>query len=449
MKLPEEFRLFAPWERAVDRILSPLEEFIKSQTASALALMTMTVVALILANSPLKENYHHFFEKELALVFGSWELRMTLHHWINDGLMAFFFFLIGLEIKREILVGELSNFKAALLPVVAALGGMVFPAAIYALVNYGEPTLRGWGIPMATDIAFAISVLVLLRRYVPSGLVTFLIALAIVDDLGAVVVIALFYTGDLNFEALAWALGVWGLLWAFNRAGIYRSLPYFIGGVTLWLLILASGVHATIAGVLTAFTVPTRPRLIPGYFKDILQRFLNACKEAPTTSPYMLSPCQKKVIQAIHMAVEGVQPPSLRMEHALHLPVALVVIPLFALANAGISLEPEVFTGVWRHPVSLGIILGLVVGKTVGIAGAAWLVSKLGLASLPRGVKPSQLIGVGFLAGIGFTMCLFIAELSWPGEEELLQQAKMGILLASFLSGLLGYIWLRFLAYSE
>ncbi|OAQ20798.1 Na+/H+ antiporter NhaA [Thermosulfurimonas dismutans] len=447
LQLPDEFRLFAPWERAVDKILSPIEEFIKTQTASAMVLMVMTVVALVLANSPVNGAYHHFFEKELALVFGSWELRMSLHHWINDGLMAFFFFLIGLEIKREILVGELSDFKAALLPVIAAIGGMIFPAIIYALVNHGEPTIRGWGIPMATDIAFAISVLVLLRRYVPSGLVTFLIALAIVDDLGAVIIIALFYTHAIDFKALGGAFGVWTLLWTFNRAGIYHGLPYFIGGTILWLLMLASGVHATIAGVLTAFTVPTRPKLIPGYFKDVLQRFLKACEAVPVSAaPHTLTPYQKEVIQAIHTAVRDVQPPSLRMEHALHLPVALVIIPLFALANAGIHMEPGALAEVFAHPVSLGIVLGLVVGKTVGIAGTAWLVSRLGLAFLPTGVRPSQLVGVGFLAGIGFTMCLFITELAWPGEEALLQQAKMGILLASLLAGIAGYLWLRFVS---
>ena len=447
LKVPEEYRLFAPWEKAADRIISPIEEFIQKQTASAMLLVVMTLIALVLANSPLSEAYHHFFEKELALVFNSWELRMTLHHWINDALMVFFFFMIGLEIKRELLEGELSNLKVALLPVIAAVGGMLVPATIYALINYGEPTLKGWGIPMATDIAFSISALVLLRRYVPSTLVTFLVALAIVDDLGAVIVIALFYTRNINLEALGGALGVWGLLWIFNRAGISHWVPYFVGGVILWLFMLFSGVHATIAGVLTAFAIPSRPKLIPAYLGEILQKYLEVCDDVPASkAPHTLTSCQKKIIQSIHMAVKDVQPPSLRMEHALHIPVALGVIPIFALANAGVHLEPEALVRAFAHPVSLGIILGLVVGKTVGIAGSSWLAFKLGIASLPRGARPLQLVGVGMLAGIGFTMSLFISQLSWPGEKTLLQQAKMGILLASSLAALTGYLWLRFVS---
>ncbi|WP_297058790.1 Na+/H+ antiporter NhaA [Thermosulfurimonas sp.] len=446
---PEEFRLYAPWEKAVDRLLTPLEEFIRSQTASALILLFMTVVALVMANSPLGKAYHHFFEQELALRFGSGEISMSLHHWINEGLMTFFFFLIGLEIKREILVGELSNPRAALLPVVAAVGGMVLPALLYALVNHGKPTLNGWGIPMATDIAFAISVLVLLRRHIPRGLITFLIALAIVDDLGAVLVIALFYTQTLNLKALAGAMAVWGLLWIFNRAGLYRSGLYLAGGVVLWWFMLSSGVHATLAGVLTALAVPSRPKLIPRYFKDVLQKLLRACEDRPTYPHYTLTPGQKEVIQAIHAAVESVQPPSLKMEHALHLPVALGIIPLFALANAGLHLEIQKILGIFHHPVSLGIVLGLVIGKVTGISGTAWLLNRLGIAPLPRGVRTPHLIGVGFLAGIGFTMCIFMAELSFPGEKILLEQAKMGILLASLLAGLIGYLWLRYLASPE
>ena len=444
LKLPQEFRLFAPWEQAADKILSPLEEFIQSQTASALALILMTIISLILANSPWREVYHHFFEQELAISLGSWRLSMSLHHWINDGLMAFFFFLVGLEIKREILVGELSDFKAALLPVLAAVGGMLVPAFLYALVNWGKPTIGGWGIPMATDIAFAISVLVLLGRRIPPALVTFFIALAIVDDLGAVVVIAIFYTDSINLFPLLTALGVWGLLWIFNRGGIHSAFPYFLGGVALWGLMLASGIHATIAGVLTALAIPTKPKIIPQHFDRVLERLLEACRSIDPRERCVLNHDQKLVINAVYTAAVDVQPPSLRMEHALHLPVALLVIPLFALANAGVPLSGKALAGVFHHPVSLGIILGLVVGKALGIAGTAWLAIKLGLAPLPTGARGIQLLGVGLLGGIGFTMSIFIAELAWPGQEELLTQAKMGILCASLLAGILGYLWLRF-----
>ncbi len=449
LQLPKEFRLFAPWEHAADRIISPLEEFIKSQTSSALALVFMTLLSLILANSSLQEVYHHFFEQKVAISFGDWRLSMSLHHWINDGLMALFFFLVGLEIKREILIGELSDFKAALLPVLAALGGMFVPALFYAVLNWGKPTLGGWGIPMATDIAFAISVLVLLGRRIPPSLVTFLVALAIVDDLGAVVVIALFYTDTVHVLPLALALGVWGLLWIFNRGGIHSIFPYFLGGVLMWGLMLASGIHATIAGVLTALAVPTQPKIIPQHFDRVLERLLDACRSVSPSGGHHLSPEQKLVIHAVYAAAIDAQPPSLRLEHALHLPVALLVIPLFALANAGVPLSLKALTGVFAHPVSLGIIVGLVLGKMLGILGTTWAALKLGVASLPSGARMSQILGVGLLGGIGFTMSIFIAELAWPGQEELLTQAKMGIICASLLAGSSGYLWLRFFSSSS
>lgn len=445
-KIPEKVRLFAPWERAMDRVLTPLEEFIHSQTATSLALVLMTVVALVLANSPLGHAYHQLFEQPLTLALGPWQVSMSLHHWINDGLMAFFFFLIGLEIKRELLVGELSNLRAALLPVIAAVGGMLIPALIYVAINWGEPTMNGWGIPMATDIAFAISALVLLGRRVSPALVTFLIALAIVDDLGAVAVIALFYTDTIVVNALLAALVVWGVLWLFNRAGIYRIWPYALGGVLMWSFMLASGVHATVAGVLTALAIPARPKIKPQYFDEVVDGLLHAFRKSPDQDPLRLSEDQKGVILSVERVALDVQPPSMRLEHALHLPVALLVIPLFALANAGIEMSAEALAGAFAHPVSLGIILGLVLGKMIGIAGGAWLAVKLGVAALPTGARLSQLVGIGLLGGIGFTMSIFIAELAWPGQAELLAQAKMGILLASLIAGVSGYAWLRWVA---
>jgi NhaA family Na+:H+ antiporter len=351
-----------------------------------------------------------------------------------------------IEIKRELLVGELSNIRAALLPVLAAIGGMVVPALIYMGLNWGHPTVNGWGIPMATDIAFAISVLVLLGNRIPPALVTFLIALAIVDDLGAVAVIALFYTDTIVFDALMAALAVWGILWLFNRAGIYRVWPYALGGVIMWSFMLASGIHATVAGVLTALAIPARPKIKPQYFDNVVEGLLDKFRKEPPKDELTLGETQKGVILAVHSTVIGVQPPSMRLEHVLHIPVALIVIPLFALANAGVHISSEALTGAFTHPVSLGIIAGLVLGKMIGIAGTAFLAMKLGIAPLPTGARVSQLIGIGLLGGIGFTMSIFIAELAWPGQPELLQQAKMGILLASLIAGISGYAWLRWVS---
>ncbi len=442
-QVPERFRLYAPWERVTDRVLTPLEAFLHTQTASAMALLSMTIVALILANSPIGAGYHHLFEQKLTLALGEWQVSMSLHHWINDGLMAFFFFLIGLEIKRELLVGELSDLKAAMLPVMAAIGGMVMPALIYVAINWGEPTINGWGIPMATDIAFAIAALMLLSRWVPAALVTFLVALAIVDDLGAVAVIAIFYTDTIVLDALLASIAVLGILWMFNLMGIYRAWPYALGGVVMWSFMLASGVHATIAGVLTALAIPARPKIRPHAFDELLDGFLTKFRQTPEYEAPVLDETQKGIIRTVGMVVRDVQPPSMRLEHALHLPVALMVIPLFALANAGIHINGEALISAFQHPVSLGIILGLVLGKMLGIAGFAWLAVKLGMATLPSGARMHQLVGIGFLGGIGFTMSIFIAELAWPGQPELLQQAKMGILMASLLAGISGYVWLR------
>ncbi|WP_457756017.1 Na+/H+ antiporter NhaA [Thermodesulfatator indicus] len=443
--LPEDYRVFAPWEKVTDRILTPIERFIKSQTATALSLMIMTVVSLILANSPLSEAYHHFFKTPITLCFGDHCFSLTLHHWINDGLMTLFFFLIGLEIKREILVGELANLKAALLPVLAAIGGMIVPALFYVSMNYGKPTIDGWGIPMATDIAFAISVIVLLGRRIPTSLLTFLVALAIVDDLGAVLVIALFYTKSINFVALGVAALILAGLTILNLAGIRHVLPYFLGGLCVWAAMLVSGVHATVAGVLTAFTIPSTPKLNPLHFRDTLNLLLKGkCK--PSTDPRILTETQQTIVEAVHTVAVEVRSPLWRMEHALHLPVALIVIPLFALANAGVKLDLSAITAIWQDSIASGVFLGLLLGKPLGIVSMTWLGQKLKLVSFPPGVKLVHYVGVGLLAGIGFTMSIFIAELAFYGEADHLAKAKAAIILASFMAGVLGYTWLRLLS---
>jgi NhaA family Na+:H+ antiporter len=439
-------RIYAPWEKHFKKISTPFEHFLHAQTTTGIVLMFMTVLALILANSPLSEMYAHFFHTNIDLTVGSWELSHSIHHWINDGLMAIFFFIIGLEIKREVLVGELSNIKVAILPILAAIGGMILPALIYLGINYGGEGASGWGIPMATDIAFAISALVLLGKRVSSALVTFLVALAIVDDLGAVIVIAIFYTEQIQFLPLALAGGMFLIMIAFNRFGIRAILPYFILGLFMWFFMLESGVHATIAGVIAAMTIPSKPKRAPKDFVEYNKSLLDEYKKHPVCEDHILNERQKSILLNIQDSIDAVHSPAARLEHDLHLPIALVIIPLFALANAGISIDFASLPTTIMTPVSLGIMMGLVLGKVLGIFGVAWIAIKSGVASLPEGSTMNQLFGVAFLGGIGFTMSIFVADLAFVGNDALIFQAKVGILAASLFAGLFGYFWLRFVA---
>jgi len=441
-------KLYAPWEKAFKKVATPFEHFLHAQTTTGIVLMFMTVVALILANSPLSESYAHFFHTKIDLNVGSWALSNTIHHWINDGLMAIFFFIIGLEIKREILAGELSNIKVAILPILAAIGGMIFPALIYLGINYGTPSASGWGIPMATDIAFAISALVLLGKRVPTALVTFLVALAIVDDLGAVLVIAIFYTDQINFIPLGLAGSMFLILIAFNRFGIHAILPYFIVGLFMWFFMLESGVHATIAGVIAALTIPSRPKYSPVSFSKQTKELLEQYEKCPMGEDHQLKEEQKAILLNIKDKIDAIGTPAARLEHDLHLPVALIIIPLFALANAGIAIDFSSITDTILQPISLGIICGLIIGKVLGIFGVAWLAIKLKIASLPKGSTMNQIFGVAFLGGIGFTMSIFVADLAFIGDATSIFQAKIGILAASLFAGLFGYFWLRFIAKS-
>ena len=449
MKHLKDDKIYSPWEKTFNKFSSPFDEFLNQQTTTGLVLIFMTVVALVLANSPLQHAYHHIFETYFVIGFGGFQINNSIHHWINDGLMALFFFLIGLEIKREVLVGELSDIKNAILPIVAALGGVIVPAIIFYQINMGLPSEDGWGIPMATDIAFAVSALVLLGRRVPVALVVFLVALAIVDDLIAVGVIALFYTEQINTMPLLGALAFFVVLIIFNRFGIHRPLPYFIVGVVMWVFMLESGVHATIAGILAAMAIPSRPSFSPEYFSDKMQKLTEKFKEHKLDEDLQLNDQQKVILHEMEMKIHNIQAPLNRMEHGLHLPISLIVIPLFALANAGIAIDFGGIGSAILEPVTLGVMLGLVIGKVVGIAGVSFIVIKLGFAKLPDGSTFSQLFGVSLLAGIGFTMSIFIASLAWPGNAELLLQAKIGILLASIFAGIAGYLWLRYVAKSD
>ncbi len=441
-------KLYAPWEKAFKKVSTPFEHFIHAQTTTGMMLMFMTVLALILANTPLTESYAHFFHTKVDLNIGSWKLSHTIHHWINDGLMAVFFFIIGLEIKREILVGELSNIKVAILPILAAIGGMVFPALIYFGINAGTEGAAGWGIPMATDIAFAISALVLLGNRVPTALVTFLVALAIVDDLGAVLVIAIFYTEQINMLPLGLAGVSFLILVLFNRFGIHMVLPYFIVGLFMWFFMLESGVHATIAGVIAALAIPSKPKQAPVEFTNNTRNLLDEYDSYPVATDHMMHERQKAILLNIKDKIDSIGTPAARLEHSLHLPVALIIIPLFALANAGITIDFNSISTTIVEPISLGIIVGLILGKVLGIFGVSWLAIKLKIATLPQGSTMSQIFGVAFLGGIGFTMSIFVADLAFLNTPELIFQAKIGILAASLFAGLFGYFWLRYIAKS-
>jgi NhaA family Na+:H+ antiporter len=435
----------APWEKAFDRVLTPLENFIHRQTTSAVLLMLCAVLALCLANSRWNDAYHHIVEMPFVIGFQNFSLEMSLHHWINDGLMALFFFVVGLELKREILVGELADPKQALLPIIAAIGGMFVPALIYMGINPQGHAFDGWGIPMATDIAFALGTLALLGNRIPKSLLTFLVALAIVDDLGAVIVIALFYTEALDLNALVAVILILACLISFNLGGIRHPLPYILFGMLLWLAMLKSGVHATLAGIFLAFSIPMRPKYDPDRFLFHANTMIMQIKEAYNKEKNIIKNDEmRSKIFALGEGVNLVQAPAQILEHKMHLPSAYLIIPIFSLANAGIPIEWTSFGNNISHPVSLGIMAGLVLGKLIGVAGFTWIAVKLGLSKLPEGLNFNHIVGAGLMAGIGFTMAIFIAELGFAHHPEDLLLAKTGILLASFIAGISGFIWLFF-----
>lgn len=439
-------KLYSPWEKTFQKVVTPFEKFLHAQTTTGIILIFTTIIALILANSPLAEEYLHIFHANIDIFVNKFGLSMSIHHWINDGLMATFFFIIGLEIKRNILVGELSDIKVAMLPIISALGGMIMPAIIYYSLNYDGAGAHGWGIPMATDIAFAISALVLLKNRVSTALVTFLVALAIVDDLGAVVVIALFYTDQIHMTYLGLAFASLFVMIMFNRFGIHAVLPYFTVGLIMWFFMLESGVHATIAGVIAAMAIPSRAKYAPINFSIHMKNQLDEYDSYPLEEDNSLQEKQKAILDSMKKRITALSSPASRLEESMHLPVSLVVIPLFALANAGVSIDFSSASSQIVNTVSLGVILGLVVGKVLGIAGFALLSIKMGIAKLPHNSNVSQLFGVSLLGGIGFTMSIFVAELAFVGNNELIFQAKMGILAASLSAAVLGFIWLRFIA---
>lgn len=423
----------------IEKILSPIQEFMHAETSGGIILIICTIIALIWANSPFADSYHHLWHTYLTFDFGGYVLKHSLHHWINDGLMVIFFFVVGLEIKRELLVGELSSAKKAALPVAGALGGMILPALIYFYFNGGKEGAAGWGIPMATDIAFVVGIMALLGPKFPFSLKIFILALAIVDDIGAVLVIAIFYTAEISITALIIGAAIILLLIVFNRLGVRSLIVYTIMGIALWLAFLESGVHATVAGVLLAFTIPVSSRINTRKFTTETKQLLDEFEKSGEHGENVLTNEKRlTLVQSIEGNCEKILTPLQRFEHLLHPWVAFFIMPVFALANAGVTIGSG-FADALTNPISIGIILGLFLGKQFGIFGFSLLAIKLGLASKPEGVNYTKMYGAGILAGIGFTMSLFIANLAFP-TEELLNIAKVGVLTASLIAGIVGFI---------
>lgn len=422
-------------------LFQPFEDFFKRQAAGGLVLIGATVLALILANSPAASFYHAFWETDLTVGFDRFALTQSLHHWINDGLMAVFFFVVGLELKRELLAGELASPRKAALPIAGALGGMLTPALIFFLFNPYPPEAHGWGVPMATDIAFALGVIAMLGK-VSRSMVIFLAALAIADDLGAVLVIAFFYSGPLSVAALAWTAGFLLVLIIGNRLDVQHPNFYALIGFALWVALLKSGVHASIAGVLIGFTIPVRPRHDEDSFLQqsslLLERFKAMERiEGPFHHEQRLG-----TLLALEHVCHDAMSPLQRMEHEMNPWITFGVMPVFALANAGIHLAPAEIPTALGHPVTLGVMLGLLLGKPLGILLFSWSAVRLKLCELPRGGSWSELLGVAILAGIGFTMSMFISNLAFT-SPELVTSAKFGIFAASLIAGNVGFFLLN------
>jgi NhaA family Na+:H+ antiporter len=424
--------------RPISRIVTPFLRFAQIEASGAILLLISTAIALVWANSPWKDLYHRVWDLPITIGLGPFTMSESLAHWISDGLMAIFFFFVGLEIKREVLVGELSSFRQAAFPIIAALGGAFVPALLYTLVNHGSEAQRGWGVPMATDIAFTLGILALLGSKVPPTMKVFVATLAIVDDMLAVFVIAVFYTSSISIRSLVVALLAVAVSYAANRLGVRSLLVYATIGVFIWLAMIRSGVHATIAGILLALTIPAETYLTPSEFlkrtRPLLDRFQTSTQ---SDLELLTSEEQQSVIHELECRCAAVQPPLHRLEQALHPWVSFVIMPLFALANAGVHFEGDL--NALAQPISFGIFLGLFIGKPVGIMAFAFGFSKAGIATIPAGASWRHVFGASWLCGIGFTMSLFVATLAFQ-TEELLDLAKIGTLVGSVAAGIAGSI---------
>lgn len=418
----------------VKRFVQPAQRFAAIEASGGIVLLLGAIVALIWVNSPWSESYHSLWETELALDLHLFEIHQHLGHAVNDGLMVLFFFVVGMEIKRELVSGELSSPRKAILPVAAALGGMLGPALIYTLFNAGKESAHGWGIPMATDIAFALGVLTLLGRRAPTPLKVFLLALAVADDLGGIVVIAIFYTESLSLEALGWAALLLAVMFVLNRGGVRSIGVYVFLGVLFWAAMLKSGIHATIAGVILAMLTPSKPYYTDEDFDANLDRLQAEYRLARADGDH--ERMQEALAQIEDLSV-GMESPLDRLEHRLAPWSAFLIVPIFAIANAGVEVSGSMLRDAFSSPVTLGVAFGLVLGKPLGIFLTSWLCVRLGLAQLPANTSFRQILGAGMIAGIGFTVALFIAGLSFD-HPEMLDEAKIGILSASVIAGALG-----------
>ncbi|MDE2930851.1 MAG: Na+/H+ antiporter NhaA [Chloroflexota bacterium] len=439
----------SPRRQSRFRVLGLFQEFAHAQASSGIVLLACVIVALVWANSPFGSSYYDLWHLHLAVKFGNVEwlneaFDRPLEYWINDGLMAIFFFVVGLEIKREVIAGELASPRKAMLPIMAAIGGMVVPAAIFLWFNLGGPGQRGWGIPMATDIAFTLGVMAVLGSRVPTPIKVFLTALAIVDDIGAVLVIAIFYTSEISLTALGIAAVFVVLMIAANRLGVRSTLVYFLlGACGLWPAFIFSGVHPTVAGVIAAFTIPAWRRIDSTEFTNLSRVYIDEFDQASDGGGSVLvNEEQVSLMRSIERTALEAQSPLQRFENTLHPWTVFSIMPLFALANAGVSISAD-FTSMFEEPLAQGVALGLLVGKPLGIMLFSVIAVRLGLASLPSRVRWAHVLGAGCLAGIGFTMSLFIANLALGGTE-LLEAAKISILVGSLLAAVLGWLVFQF-----
>ena len=422
----------------------PIKLFMGREKSGGIVLILSVTLAMILANSNLAESYSHFFEQEVGfIVNGEPYLNYSLHHWINDGLMAMFFFVVGLELKREFIGGELADIRNTILPIGAAIGGMIVPALIFLSLNIGTPQTMGWGIPMATDIAFALGVVYLLGDKVPVSAKVFLTTLAIVDDLGAVLVIAFFYTSELSIASLLFGLGFLAVMFIGNRLGI-KSLFFYaalgIGGV--WVTFLLSGIHATIAAVLAAFMIPADAKINESVYLKRMKKLTRRFEKEEANEVRTLEEGQVDVLTHIQHDTEIAIPLLQQLEHKMSPIVTFLIMPIFAIANAGISFTDLSLSDIFSTHVALGVTLGLLLGKPIGIIGATFLMVKMRWATLPSAITRRTLLGLGMLASIGFTMSMFISTLAFT-DELLMTQAKLGIFLASILGGIGGYVLLN------
>ena len=436
--IDEKERDHAPLERSFEKVLTPFDRFLKSQSAAGIALLIAVVSAIILANSNYQTLYESINQLPLSIGLGEWRVSYSLHYWVNDGLMTLFFFVLGLEIKQESLVGDLANVRSASLVLFMAIGGMLVPAGIYVLIADSGDALRGWGIPMATDTAFALAILTLLNDKVPRSLAVILSALAIVDDMGAVMVISIFYTEQIDLIALVIAFMVLAILLVGHTLGISNALFYATGGILLWWFILHSGVHATTAGTLLALTIPTRAYAEKGWFIRQMRRLVNRFEaiDEPKQSIFKKNNQHELAEQAHQIAIKSTTP--LQHWSSLHArPISLTILPLFAFLNAGVAITSQSFT-MTGSSVMLATGAGLVIGKVIGITLFAWICLRLKIAQLPQEITFTHITGLGLLAGIGFTMSLFISALAFENHPILLGQAKLGILIGSLVAGILG-----------